>query len=121
MIHFSINLQNFSTILLLNYLFIYSIFDFINFKKCCRRRFENFAQLVRDDAYALGCGMARLKIDGEFITLFTCNYSVGIVNGKPIYKTGKKGASGCKKGTNKDYKGLCSVKEIYNNPDYYKK
>lgn len=86
-----------------------------------RRRFENFAQLVRDEAYAVGCAMAHFKIDKEYITLFTCNYSAGIAKRRPIYKTDKKGASGCKKGTNKDFKGLCSVKEIYNNPDYYKR
>lgn len=84
-----------------------------------RKRFENFAQLVRDEAYAMGCAMARLKIDNEFITLFTCDYSVSIVLNKPIYKIGKKSASGCKKGKNTDYPGLCDIKEIYDHPDYY--
>lgn len=75
---------------------------------------------MRDDAYAVGCAMARLKEDDEFITLFTCDYSVAIISGKPVYKAAKKTASGCKTGTNKDYKGLCSIKETYNNPNYYK-
>lgn len=63
--------------------------------------------------------MARMTIDNEFVTLFTCDYSAGIVLGDPIYKTSKKTASGCKTGTNADYSGLCRVDEIYDNPNYY--
>lgn len=86
-----------------------------------RARFDNFVQLVRDDAYAVGCAMARFKDHGEFVTLFTCNYSVSVSEDQPIYKEHEKSASGCKKGTNKHYDGLCSIKEVYNNRIYYRK
>lgn len=74
-----------------------------------------------DEAYTVGCAMARAIMNDNYVTLFTCNYSAGIILGDPIYKASKKSASNCETGTNDDYPSLCSEDEIYDNPKYYNK
>lgn len=63
--------------------------------------------------------MARYKKDNWYTTLYACDYTLGNIEGYPIYDKSTKAASGCKSGKNKKYDGLCSIKEIYNNDLFY--
>lgn len=79
----------------------------------------HFTQLVRDEAYAVGCAIAQFKKDKWFTTLYACDYTLSNILGEPIYEKSKKAASSCKSGNNPNFSGLCSVKEIYDNDLFY--
>lgn len=74
----------------------------------------HFTQLVRDEAYKVGCSFSRYtdKQTNMPYTLMACNYAVSNIIGVPIYEEGPT-ASGCKTGTNPNYPGLCSENETY--------
>lgn len=79
----------------------------------------HFTQLVRDEAFAMGCAMAQFEENNQFITLYTCDYTLSNIDDYPIYKPAEKVASGCKTSYNKKFPGLCSTKEIYDNDLFY--
>lgn len=79
----------------------------------------HFTQVVRDEAYAVGCAMVQFKKGKWYTTIYGCDYTLTNINGYPIYESSTKAASGCKTGTHKEFKGLCSTKEIFNNDLYY--
>lgn len=115
----------------------------------------HFTQVVRDQAYAVGCAMVQFKKGRWHTTIYGCeylnyfifflrqnnffilifqlltlqisfvspqigDYSLTNINGYRIYEKSSRTASGCKTGRNKDFSGLCSPKEIFNNDLYYK-
>lgn len=73
----------------------------------------HFTQLVRDQAFAVGCAMVQFKTD-EYTTIYGCDYTLTSIKGYPIYDSSSKSASQCKKGPHEKFKGLCSTSEIYN-------
>lgn len=77
---------------------------------------KHFAQLVQSKADRIGCSIVRYIRNGRHgllkCTVIGCNYSVGNVNGLPIYKTGEP-ASECLTGKNPMHPGLCSPQEEY--------
>lgn len=75
----------------------------------------HFTQVVKDDAYKVGCSIAKYNHGHERKSLLACNYAVTNVNGRPIYEAGET-ATGCKSGTNPEFTGLCSVDELYEKP-----
>lgn len=102
----------------------------------------HFTQLVRDEAYAVGCALAQFKNGRWFTTLFAwfvfehlfslnflhklrlftrlySDYTLTNIQDNPIYEKSTKPASKCKTGVNKEYRGLCSTKEIYKNELFY--
>lgn len=79
----------------------------------------HFTQLVRDQAYAVGCAMAQYKKGRQYTTLYTCNYSLSNILDYPIYENTTNAASKCKSGTNIAYPGLCSTDEIYDYELFY--
>lgn len=84
-----------------------------------RRQIGHFTQLVRDQAYAVGCAMVQFKRGIWYTTLYACDYSLSNIQDNPIYVKSKKTASGCKKGTNKEFPGLCHTSEIFDNEIFY--
>ncbi|XP_031622207.1 antigen 5 like allergen Cul n 1-like [Contarinia nasturtii] len=78
----------------------------------------HFTQLVRDQAFAVGCAMIKFK-SGEYSTIYGCDYSLTSIKSYPIYDTSSKPASNCTKGAHKQFKGLCSINEIYDNNDLF--
>lgn len=109
----------------LGVLFLLKI-NFYNFNSCqicyfgiLRKMVGHFTQLVRDQAYAVGCAMARYKKDNWYTTLYACDYTLANIEDYPIYEKSTKAASGCKSGKNNKYLGLCNVKEVYNDDLFY--
>lgn len=79
----------------------------------------HFTQLVRDEAFAMGCAMTQFVQDLKYTTIFTCDYTLSNIDDYPIYESSDEVASGCKTSINEKYPGLCSVKEIYDNDLFY--
>lgn len=79
----------------------------------------HFTQLVRDQAYAVGCAMAQYKKGRQYESLYACDYSLANINGCPIYETSTKAGSKCINGTNNEYPGLCCEDEIYDDELFY--
>lgn len=79
----------------------------------------HFTQLVRDEAYAVGCAIIKFTKDNKFTVHIACDYSLSNILGFPIYRESARTASGCKKGINEQYPGLCSTDEIYDNDLFY--
>lgn len=76
----------------------------------------HFTQVVKDDAYKMGCSIAKYADEeGSRKSLIACNYAVGNVDGYPVYDEGVPG-SGCESDINPKYPGLCSIKEVYKKP-----
>lgn len=84
------------------------------------RPIKHFTQLVQSKADRIGCSIVRYIRNGKHgllkCTIIGCNYSVGNVNGFPIYKTGEP-ANECQTGKNPIYPGLCSTQEEYTKHD----
>lgn len=80
-----------------------------------RHDIGHFTQVVKDDAYKVGCAIAKFTMNGDRVALLACNYAVSNIKNWPIYEEGAT-ASACESGTNPDYPGLCSVDEVYNKP-----
>lgn len=84
-----------------------------------RKKIGHFTQLVRDEAYAVGCAMVTFK-KGKWNTgLYACDYTLTNVLDLPIYEKSMKSASGCKSGPHEEFKSLCSTQEIYDNSLFY--
>lgn len=79
----------------------------------------HFTQVVRDEAYAMGCAIVQYKDKDQFVTLYGCDYTLTNMYNLTIYKKSSKPASKCISGSNPKLNGLCSTKEIYNNPMFY--
>ncbi|XP_031634413.1 allergen Tab y 5.0101-like [Contarinia nasturtii] len=84
------------------------------------KRIGHFTQMVRDQAYLIGCAMIQFELNNWFITIFACNYSLNNILNQPIYDASSEAASECQSGTNEKFKCLCSTSEVYNNKLYYK-
>lgn len=81
----------------------------------------HFTQLVRDEAYTVGCSIVQYHKEGWYTTLYACDYSLTNMLNSPIYTSSPNIAgSGCKTGTNPQFNGLCSIQEIYDNEMFYK-
>lgn len=81
-----------------------------------RKDVGHFTQVVKDDAYKVGCSIAKFSNDGgDLKTLLACNYAVSNIKNWPIYEEGET-ASACETGINPDFPALCSVEEIYYKP-----
>lgn len=92
---------------------IFNCFFFVNF--IIRREiFAHFTQVVRDEAYKIGCAISRFSdpINKKPLSLITCNYAVTNLATFPVYEEGD-AASGCKTGPHPNYPGLCSESEVY--------
>lgn len=79
----------------------------------------HYTQLIRDEAYAMGCAMTQFEKDGKWITLYTCDYTLSNIDDYPIYEASDKTACKCLTKTDKKYPGLCSTDEIYDNELFY--
>lgn len=79
----------------------------------------HFTQLVRDEAYAMGCAMTQFERDGKYITIYTCDYTLSNIDDYSIYEPCDEPASGCETAKNEKYPGLCGIEEIYNNDLFY--
>lgn len=78
----------------------------------------HYTQIVRDEAFAVGCAIVQFKEPKWHVTLYGCDYTLTNINGYPIYETSSKTASKCKT-VNPTLPGLCSTKEIYDNDMFY--
>lgn len=76
------------------------------------RDYGHFTQIVRDQAYEVGCAITKFKQSGFFMSYVVCNYAVTNMGNEPIYAAGAT-ASGCTTGTNSQYPGLCSENEKF--------
>lgn len=79
----------------------------------------HFTQLVRDEAYAMGCAIVQFKKDKWFTTILACDYTLSNILDYPIYEKSSKTASSCINGINEQFRGLCNPTEIYNNELFY--
>lgn len=70
----------------------------------------HFTQCVHDRATLVGCALARFKLNGDFISLFVCDYNE--TNFGAVYASGRKG-SDCKNGYDEKYPALCKRGEKY--------
>ncbi|XP_031622206.1 antigen 5 like allergen Cul n 1-like isoform X2 [Contarinia nasturtii] len=94
--------------------------DVINNFRTIGRMIGHFTQLVRDEAYAVGCAIVQFKKHGWYTTIYACDYSLTNMLKNPIYQGTSNTASQCLTGTNPRFEGLCSIKEIYDNELFYK-
>lgn len=82
--------------------------------KCCNsasgKVIGHFTQVVTQRAIQVGCAIASYTNGKWKTSLMACNYAFTNLVGSPVYENGKT-ASGCTKGTNKDFPALCSVDE----------
>lgn len=63
-----------------------------------RKDVGHFTQVVKDDAYKVGCSIAKFSNDGgDLKTLLACNYAVSNIKNWPIYEEGET-ASACETG-----------------------
>lgn len=60
-----------------------------------------------------GCAASFYSEGGWNYFLMACNYATTNWIGQPVYQAGTK-ASGCRKGANTNYRGLCKPTEVYN-------
>lgn len=74
----------------------------------------HFTQVVKDNAFKVGCAIAKYYDPSKKDTrnLLACNYAVANIDTYSIYDEGPT-ASGCTSGTNPTYPGLCSEDEVY--------
>lgn len=87
-----------------------------------RKTIGHFTQMVRDQAFLVGCAIVQFPDDGWYVTILGCDYSLNNILHLPIYDaTPKKeqAASKCETGTNPEFECLCSTNEIYDNPLFY--
>ncbi|XP_032308876.1 antigen 5 like allergen Cul n 1 [Drosophila ananassae] len=73
----------------------------------------HFTAMAQEKNTHCGCAAAFYYENGMNWFLMACNYATTNWVGEPVYQRGVK-ASGCKKGTNVNYPGLCKVSEVYN-------
>lgn len=83
------------------------------------KKIGHFTQLVRDESFAVGCGMSQFEKDKKFTTIYTCDYTLSSIDDFPIYQPSNKPASRCTSTRNKNFPGLCSIHEIYDNELFY--
>lgn len=74
-----------------------------------RNQIGHFTQLVKDNAYAIGCSIVKFDEIDARTAMMACNYAVSNIRGCPIYDAGPT-ASGCQTGTK--FPELCGVDEI---------
>lgn len=79
----------------------------------------HFTQLVRDEAFAMGCAMTQFERDSKYTTIYTCDYTLSNIDDYPIYEAAEEAASGCQTPVNEKYTGLCGIEEIYDNELFY--
>lgn len=77
------------------------------------RQIGHFTAMAQEKNTHCGCAAAFYYENGMNWFLMACNYATTNWVGEPVYQRGVK-ASGCKKGTNVNYPGLCKVSEVYN-------
>lgn len=81
-----------------------------------RKDLGHFTQVVKDNAYRVGCSIAKYTDQNDARkALVACNYAVANIGDWPIYNDGPT-ASDCQTGTNPKYPALCSEEEIYDGP-----
>lgn len=80
-----------------------------------RKSIAHFTQIVKDDAYKVGCSIAKYTDGGGKKCLIACNYAVSNIQNWPIYDEGAP-TSACQTGKNPEFAGLCSVAEVYDKP-----
>lgn len=81
-----------------------------------RQLIGGFTQIVRDGADLIYCEIQKFYIGDQFSdSRLICIYSLGNLDGFPIYKSGRPGYD-CIAGRNPQFKGLC----CYNEPFAYK-
>ncbi|XP_017017967.1 venom allergen-1-like [Drosophila kikkawai] len=73
----------------------------------------HFTAMAQEKNTHCGCAAAFYVKDGWSYYLMACNYATTNWIGQPVYQAGTK-ASGCKKGANANYTGLCKLTEVYN-------
>lgn len=83
------------------------------------KKIGHFTQLIRDEAFAMGCAMSQYERDSKFTSLFTCDYTLSNIDDFQIYESTNTTACACKTSTNKKYPGLCSIKESYTDGIFY--
>ncbi|XP_055610559.1 venom allergen 3-like [Uranotaenia lowii] len=71
----------------------------------------HFTQIVQDLSDRVGCSLVQWTEDPWTKLYLVCNYARTNVIGQPVYTPGNV-ASSCTTGTNSDYPGLCSTKEV---------
>ncbi|XP_002023518.2 venom allergen 5 [Drosophila persimilis] len=72
----------------------------------------HFTAMAQEKNTHCGCAAAFYTASGMNYFLLACNYATTNWVGSPVYQRGVK-ASGCLKGTNVNYSGLCKVTEVY--------
>ena len=80
-----------------------------------RGQVGHFTQLVRDKAFAMGCGIVKsISHNGGTWNCYyiACNYATTNMMGSPVYEVGQMDSK-CKSGMNPNYPGLCSQRENY--------
>lgn len=83
-------------------------------KKCCdsSRNIEYFMQIIRDEAKFVGCGVSKYVTEENGTkwnnVLMACNFSIKIMEDKPVYVTGPTASNCGKKGTHSKYTSLCN-------------
>ncbi|XP_055390553.1 antigen 5 like allergen Cul n 1-like [Condylostylus longicornis] len=82
------------------------------FPKKTRYPVGHFTSMIKYNSDYVGCAMIKFRSNGRNKAVFACNYASTNIYGRPTYVAGR-AASGCKKGRNKNYKGLCSNKEVF--------
>ncbi|KAH8287311.1 hypothetical protein KR054_005669, partial [Drosophila jambulina] len=73
----------------------------------------HFTAMAQEKNTHCGCAASYYVKDGWSWFLMACNYATTNWIGQPVYQAGTK-ASGCKKGANANYPGLCKPTEVYN-------
>ncbi|KAH8276086.1 hypothetical protein KR018_006755, partial [Drosophila ironensis] len=72
----------------------------------------HFTAMAQEKNTHVGCAAAFYQSGVFNWFLMACNYATTNWVGQPVYQRGVK-ASGCKKGANAKYKGLCKITEVY--------
>ncbi|ALC49418.1 CG32679, partial [Drosophila busckii] len=72
----------------------------------------HFTAMMQQTNMALGCAAARYKDATYHNFLVACNYATTNIIGRAVYTDGAT-ASGCTKGKNPNYAGLCHVDEVF--------
>lgn len=70
----------------------------------------HFAVMAAEKANKIGCALSQWSDEGNPFLYLVCNYSFTDIIGLPMYQRGAP-CSGCTKGCNSDYAGLCNADE----------
>ncbi|XP_075157843.1 antigen 5 like allergen Cul n 1-like [Haematobia irritans] len=84
-----------------------------SFPSNTNQKIGHFTVMVAERNIRVGCAASTYTDNGFKQFLFACNYATTNMERRPVYTSCRRPAAKCRRGRNRRYRNLCSIKESY--------